>query len=264
LAYKKSWVVFRVVSYPDWPVLEFRLRVHWNEDRAMLKLVVPTAFSGGGVFCEVPGGAVHRPADGQEHVFSRWAVVEENKEGRGMALAIIGSGPHGLDFEDGEMRISVLRSAAYCHERGFKLGDSPDRKFMDQGVHEMRFAVTAGEAEKIRRSASALADWLSGPPYALAYLPWPRKGEGAASEGETISLFALDLQSIRLAACKRSWDGKALILRLHETSGQASSAEITVFQPLRVIRVTFRPFEIKTLRLERSGAWREADLISET
>jgi len=271
LTYKKSRVVFQVLGYPRWPVLEFRLRVHWNEERAMLKLAVPTRLRSGRVLCEVPGGAIHRPADGQEHVFGRWALIEEEKGGRRMALAVIGSGQHGLDFKDGELRVSALRSAAYCHERGFKLADSPTRKFMDQGGHEMRFLVTAGEAEKVRRSVASLADWLSAPPYSLAHLPLGEMKAGVGSDGEMdesrgereLSLLSLNPQNIRLTACKPSWDGRALVLRLHETCGQVTSAQLTIYKPLRVIRVTFKPFEIKTLRVERSGAWREADLISE-
>lgn len=189
-----------------------------------------------------------------------------------MALAVIGSGQHGLDFKDGELRVSALRSAAYCHERGFKLADSPARKFMDQGENEMRFLVTAGEAKKVRRSVASLADWLSAPPYALAHLPLGEMKAGAGSDGERdesrgereISLLTLNPQNIRLTACKPSWDGKALVLRLHETCGWATSAELTISRPLRVINLRFQPFEIKTLRLERTGAWREADLISET
>ena len=285
LIYKKSRIVFHTIAYPAWLALEFRLRVHWNEERAMLKLAVPTAFHCGRLICEVPGGAIERPADGEEHVFGRWAIVEgEPGQGRTRkALAVVGSGPHGLDFKDGELRISALRSAAYCHERGFKLAEFPTRKYMDQGVHEMRFLVTAGDAEKVRRSISAQADWLSAPPFALAHLPFGEMpdGPGADKEGEERSGFnqpgrdespdehvgsflALSPANIRLTACKRSWDGKALILRLHETSGRNTSAGLVLNQPLKVINLDLKPFEIKTLRLERSGAWREADLISET
>jgi alpha-mannosidase len=283
LTYKKSRIVLHVLGYPSWPVLEFRLRVHWNEERAMLKLAVPTGFRSSRLLCEVPGGAIYRPADGQEHVFGRWALVEEERKGRRTALAVIGSGQHGLDFKDGELRISALRSAAYCHERGFRLAESPARKFMDQGVHEMRFLVTAGEAEKVRRLAAALAGWLNSPPFALAHLPIGEIGVGADSDedmkeksaakqggleglpdGRETLLLTLSPQNIRLTACKPSWDGEALVLRLYETSGRATSAELTVHRPLRLIKVEFKPFEIKTLRIEPSGAWREADLISET
>jgi alpha-mannosidase len=289
MAYKKSRIVFQTISYPDWPALEFRLRVLWNDERATLKLAVPTVFRQGRLLCEVPGGAIERPADGEEHVFGRWAIVEGDAgDGRGeKALAVIGCGPHGLDFKDGELRISVLRSAAYCHERGFKLAKYPARKFMDQGVHEMRFLVTSGEAEKIRGSLTALADWLSAPPLALAHLPFGEMNSGELKLGadgdremekrsgeiqrepqepsaEPItSPLALSPENIRLTACKPSRDGKALVVRLHETSGREISAELTIFQPLRVINLEFKPFEIKTVRVERSGAWREVDLIEE-
>jgi len=283
LTCKKSRIVFKVLSYPAWPVLEFRLFVHWNEERAMLKLAVPTAFRKAMLLCEVPGGAIERPADGQEYVFGRWTIIEGERSGRRTALAVIGSGQHGLDFKDGELRISVLRSAAYCHERGLKLAESPARKFMDQGVHEIRFLITAGDAERVRRSVASLADWLSAPPYALAHLPFGemncqeetgRAKEGVRNEKDLerdnpedalgMSLLSLEPVNIRLTACKPSWDGKALILRLHETSGHETPARLVLHQPLRVINFELKPFEIKTFRVERSGSWREADLISET
>jgi alpha-mannosidase len=284
LSFKGSRVVFHTIGYPAWPVLEFRLRVHWNEERAMLKLAVPTRLRDGRLLCEVPGGAIVRPGDGEEHVFGRWALIEAEGKGRRAGLAVVGCGPHGLDFKDGELRVSVLRSAAYCHERGLKLAEHPARKHMDLGVHEMRFLVTAGEAEKVRASVSALADWLSAPPFALAHLPFGgftvggsdgreesrkgaggiRSGTGERSDEGANSLLALSPENIRLVACKRTWDGKALVLRLHETSGRFTAAELTIFQPLRVIPLEFNPFEIKTLRIEPTGAWREADLIAET
>ena len=65
-----------VVSYPSWPVLEFRFRVTWNEERRRLKLRVPTALVAASLFVEVPGGAIDRPSDGEEHVHGRWLVVE--------------------------------------------------------------------------------------------------------------------------------------------------------------------------------------------
>ena|GEM_PF-6301413 len=95
--------------------------------------------------------------------------------------------------------------------------------------------------------------------------PKASQGEsaGLAAEQE-ISLLSLSPPNIRLTACKRSWDREALILRLHETSGWATPAELTILQPLKIINLMFKPFEIKTLRLERSGAWQEVDFISET
>ncbi len=39
LAFGRSWIVYHTIAYAAWPVLEFRLRVHWNEQRRRLKLV---------------------------------------------------------------------------------------------------------------------------------------------------------------------------------------------------------------------------------
>jgi alpha-mannosidase len=281
LAYKKSRIVFQTIGYRSWPAIEFRLRIDWREERRMLKLAVPTVFEDGSLLCEIPGGAIRRPGDGEEHVFGRWALVEEMAGRRRMSLAVIGYGAHGLDFKDGELRISILRSAAYCHERGFDLAESPAGKFMDQGVHELRFLVTAGDAAEVRRSVSSLADWLSSPPFAVAHLPFgaSRAEENERGEEEkpaavqTESIFdqdapgigflSLDPVNIRLAACKRSDDAKALVVRLHETAGIPTEGRLVLVSPLSVIKLEFRPFEVKTLRVERTGVWREAGLISE-
>jgi alpha-mannosidase len=277
LTSNRSRIIFHMISYPCWPVLEFRLRIHWNEERRMLKLAVPTVFSQDSLLCEVPAGAIHRPADGDEHVFGRWALVQGRVKGCPTALAVITSGQHGLDFADGEMRLSVLRSAAYCHERGFRLGKSPLRKYMDQGVHDVRLLVTAGDAEDVRLSLAGLADWLSAPPLALAHLPFgeveslTRRRRTAedqkgfrSDQGHRIILFSLTPASIRMTACKQSWDGKALVLRLHESAGRETKAKLEFARPRAGINLFFRPFEIRTVRLERTGRWREVDLISET
>ena len=276
-SHKSSRIVFHTVSYPSWPVIEFRLRIHWNEERKRLKLAVPTVFRRGSLVCEIPGGAVERPADGGEHVFGRWALLEREVKGRRTALAVIGSGQHGLDFSAGEVRLSVLRSAAYCHERGFPVAKFPARKFMDQGLHEVRLLVTAGEADRVRRTVAGLADWLNSPPFALAHLPFGAVEEGkrrdkraggqkirAIDPGAAGALFSCEPGNIRLTALKRSRDRRALVIRVHETSGAATTAVLQFRYPRIRLQLTFRPFEIKSVRLEKSGRWREVGLISES
>jgi alpha-mannosidase len=258
----KSRIVCHTIGYRRWPVLEVRLRIHWNEERRMLKLALPTSLRRSSLLVEVPGGAIARPADGDEHVFGRWAVVEgETAAGARHALAVIGGGQHGLDFFRGELRLSVLRSAAYCHERNFRLAASPARKYMDQGVHDVRLLVTAGSPAAVLDRVSGLADWLSAPPWAVAHLPFSH----ASPDNEIAApgLLTLSSPGVRLTCLKRSTDGRALILRLHETRGEATSARLEIHQPRVLIQAPLRSFEIKTLRLEKSGSWREVDLVSE-
>jgi len=263
LIFKKSRIVLHTIFYPSWPVLEFRFRVLWNEERKRLKLSIAEAFEPSHVLCEIPGGAIVRPADGQEHVHSRWILAAGKTRLSKVALGVIHSGQHGFDLAEGEIRLSVLRSAAYCHEQGFRIRRSPARKFSDLGVHEFRLLVAAGDPDRVRRALSGLADWLSAPPIAYAHLP-----VGAGSE-EAAGLLSLEPSNIRMTACKQSWDKKALIVRLHETTGIRIKAFLKLSKYRQSggqrisIKLAFLPFEIKTIRIEKSGEWREAHLIEE-
>jgi len=284
--HKKSRIVMKTIAYPAWPVLEFRLRIVWNEERRRLKLSIPTIFKPPSVLAEIPGGAIARPADGREHVHGRWLLVEGKLDGKNTALGVVNSGQNGFDFADGEIRLSVLRSAAYCHERGFRIGRSPARKFADLGVHAVRLLVTTGEPDRVRRMLPGLADWLSAPPFAIAHLPI---GAGKGPH----EVLSIEPQNIRLTACKRSRDGEALVVRLHEAAGIETQGRLSINsrvdeilrfaqddpmnrirRPLRSVGQTdtfqlvfplkFKPFEIKTIRVERSGRWSEVDLIEES
>jgi alpha-mannosidase len=256
--YNHSKLVLDTISYADWPVLEFRMRVHWNEERKMLKLAVPTVFRSNKILCEVPGGTIFRPADGQEHTHGGWFMLQ----GPDGALAVINNGQHGFDLKDGEVRISVLRSSPYCHEKGFDLGRSREWKYADQGVHDVRFLVTAGNPRHVLASLPGLSEWLNAPPATYTHLPIGSYGS-AASDSAIKDLLSIVPRNVQLTACKQSWDGEALIVRLQEMSGKETAADVRLRQPETSLRLIFRPFEIKTIRFDRPGEWREVNLIEE-
>jgi len=260
LTFGRSRIVYHTIAYADWPVLEFRLRVQWNEERRRLKLAVPTRLTETTVLCEIPGGAIRRPADGQEHVQRRWLILSGKLDGHPASLALVSNGPNGYDCLEGEVRISLLRSAAYCHEQGFALEPRPLRKFMDQGEHEIRLLVTVGEPDAVRRRVTGLADWLTAPPPVYAHLPI---GTGVPAVREHASFLHLAPEHIRLLACRPSADGTSLIVRLQETAGESTNGELAVARGPK-LTFTLQPWEIRTLRLERGGDWREVQMIWET
>ena len=260
LASRRSRIVVRLISYSDWPVLELRLRIQWNEARKRLKLAFPTGMEAAGLFCEVPGGAVLRPADGQEHVHGRWCVAEDRFQGKSRAFGIAHTGLHGLDFRNGEIRLSVLRAAAYCHEQGFKIGPGPERKYADLGIHDVRLVLMTGPPVDVRRALPGLADWLAAPPAVYAHLPFGtlRKRSLTAPRAKKESptpVIEIAPAGVRLLALKRSWDGQALVVRLQETLGKRTSARLGI-AGAGEIRAEFRPFEIITLRIDRAGGGR--------
>lgn len=144
----------------------------------------------------------------------------------------------------------------------------------------MRLLVTAGEPAEVLNRVSALADWLNMPPWAVAHLPFadgteaprpeilPREerdviGEDDAPPACEPGFLTLSPPGIRMTCLKRSADGRALILRLQETRGLETGARLDVSRPRVSLVVRFRPFEIKTLRLEKNGRLREVDLVRE-
>jgi alpha-mannosidase len=260
LHFGRSRIVSNAIAYAAWPVLEYRLRIHWNEERMRLKLSVPTIFRSDRIVCEVLGGIAEFPADGEEHVHGRWCMIGGGGAPPGdIALGVVTSGQHGFDFRDGELRLSALRSAAYCHEKGFELSKYPARDYMDQGVHDVRVLVTAGTIDAVRSMLPCLADRLAAPPIVYAHLPIGSVTDRTARAG----LVTLRPSNVRMLACKRSWDGEALIVRIQEAAGIPSKAALSLKTPRLEIVLSLKPLEIKTLRIERSGAWREVAMIEE-
>jgi alpha-mannosidase len=253
----RSRIIYRTVAYAGFPFLEFRLRIHWNEERKRLKLSIPTFFRASDAQCEVPGGTIRRAANGQELVQGRWMILRGTLGGRETALGIVNSGQYGFDLQDGEVRLSVLRSPLYCHDRSFDLRPPRQRKHMDQGVHDIRLIVMAGDLSAVRTAVPGLADWLSAPPYALAHYPI---GERNALRQE---LLTLEPGTLRLTACKRSWDGKSLVIRIHEAIGEETRGIVRLTNPDIAAQIVFRPFEIKTIRFEKGGTWKEVTMIGE-
>ena len=262
LVYGRSRIAIQTLAYADWPALEFRLRVLWAEEKKRLKLSLPTVFDVPFLLAEVPGGAVERPADGEEHVHGSWLFLKGKIRGREVGFGLADNGQPGFDFFRGEVRLSVLRSAAYCHDKGFSLGESPERKYMDQGIHDIRLLVTVGEAREVLERLPRMADWLNAPPAVYAHLPFgPFRAKGPKASSSRLDFLRVDAPNVCLLACKQSSDGEALCLRLQEAVGMPTRATLDLGEGAFKACLDFRPLEIKTIRLERSGAWRETDFL---
>jgi len=160
-----SSVVIHKYRYPQWPVTEYRIRVQWNEERKRLKISIPIELKDPVLTAQIPGGTEIFPADGQEYVHGTWITINERESSKQRFIAH--NGCHGFDFDGHEVRLSVLRSAAYCHEQGFSLDSGPNRKYMDQGIHEIRLAVW----EEPSIDPAALSEWLITPPLVWPHLP---------------------------------------------------------------------------------------------
>ncbi|MBD3224178.1 MAG: hypothetical protein GF313_05575 [Caldithrix sp.] len=260
LHYNKSRLRLHTLLYNDWPVLEFRLLLNWHEQNKRLKLPVDIALSASKIAAEVPGGITTYDADGQEHVHRQWLMVSDATR----AIGIVHNGLHGFDYLDGELRLSALRSAAYCHERGLHLDPLPARKYMDQGVHEFRILLTIGKPQELHSKLPNLAQWLNAPAPVFSYLPvGSNTNSGVTPMPEDQSFIQSKPQNIHLRTLKPSNNKQALIIQFQENAGIHQDARIRLRYPDISMPIKFRPFEIKNLRVQKDGTWAEVDLIHE-
>lgn len=252
---KTSSLVYEQIIYKSIPLLEIRIRANVHEKNRMLKLAIATDFQH--LLSEIPGGAIPRTGDGQEFVHSRWMILSE-QPGAGPAIAIINNGQHGYDFSQGTLNLSVLRTPVYCHERNYAVGEFPAQRYSDQGEHDVRILILTGEFDTLIESVAQYANWLLAAPFPVAHLTVEKSTH---SKPVRPLALAISATNIRLLALKRSVDKKALILRVQESSGKATRTPISLHK--QSIELHFNPWEIKTIRFEKSEAPRCVDLIKE-
>lgn len=244
LAYGNSYIVQTYKLPKRGTELEVDLKVHWNEKSKMLKLSVPTLLEDGKYVGQVAYGRDELPTGRKEAVAQKWVGVISADTSR--AVTCINEGIYGSDYEDGEFRLSLLRSAAYSghpiFERTITLQDRyVDR--IDQGEREFRFWFNAGNVEQRMASVDREALVHNEKPFALSFFP---SGEGIKPD----VFMVISDRTVLSTACKQSEDRNGYIIRLFEPTGQGRTTEVR-FPSLGILTtVAMGKFEIKTLRVD--------------
>ncbi|MCD9023741.1 glycoside hydrolase family 38 C-terminal domain-containing protein [Cohnella silvisoli] len=246
-AYGDSFIIQTYKLPKKGTEIEVQIRVHWNEKSKMLKLSIPTAFPEGKYWGQVAYGRDELPSNGDEAVSQKWiAVLDESKD---LALTCINDGVYGSDYADGEVRISLLRSAGYS---GHPIEDRPimaqDRysSRIDQGERLYRFWFNAGKSSErldvIDREALALNE----KPFVLSFFP---SGAGAVPANAV----TLSDSSVLLTAFKRAENSNDYIIRLFEPTGKAAVTTLSVPALGVTQEIKLGKFEIKTLKLDTAS-----------
>jgi len=252
--YGNSFLVNRYKLPRQGMEIEVEVRVLWTEKSAMLKLAVPTTLADGNYLGQVAYGREVLPATGKEVVAQKWtAVVSEIQ-----AFSCINDGIYGSDCADGEMRLSLLRSAAYAGHPIMDRPIVPQDRFtarIDQGERLYHFWFTGSPAterlEHIEREALSHNER----PVALSFFP--------SGAGETPApLVELRDDTVVLTAFKESEDGQGYIVRLFNPTSLPHET-ILVVPTLGINHpVSLGKFEIKSLRIDLTTASaQEVDLL---
>jgi len=236
--------------------LEVETRILWNEKDRLLKLRVPTCLAQASCLGQVVYGVEGIPSNGAESVSQKWTAVVS--DGQSLALTIINDRTYGCDFSRGELRLSLLRAAAYAADpEAFPSPQLHDRFVprQDQGEHVFRFWIRGGPAEERLAAVDREALARNEAPYVLSFFP---PGTGTKPQAAAV----LEGEAVQMTALKKVEDGEDLVIRLFEPTGKPRSAILSL--PWAGARTTVQlgAFEVKTLRFDRkTGRFLETDLL---
>ncbi|MBI5093896.1 MAG: alpha-mannosidase [Candidatus Hydrogenedentes bacterium] len=236
--------------------VEVTLRVHWNEKSKMLKLAVPTVWADAGYCGQVAYGVQEFPTTGRELVAQKWVAAYSMKDDK--ALTVINDGSYGSDCAEGEIRLSLLRSAAYAAhpigERPLVLQDRYTER-IDQGERLYRFWFTPGaRADRLQRvDREALA--RNEVPFAISFNP---SGHGVKPlPGVTLSDDVVQMTALKLAEASDHY-----VIRLFEPTGTPRSTTLRIPAANVEKKIQLGTFEIKTILFDsHTKTLRETDLL---
>ncbi|MCL2299541.1 MAG: hypothetical protein FWC27_05280 [Firmicutes bacterium] len=187
-------------------------------------------------------GAQRLASDGNEVCSQRWAGLFSDVS----ALTWCGDSGYGSDCNDGELRLTLLRSPLYLANEFGSVKAFDKQRFhprSDQGERSFRFAFAAGDAQQRRQMIEAEAMAFHEAPALLPFNP--------SGEGEPVRpALRLDNPAIQVTAFKKKEDAGSYIIRLYETTEQAGSAVLSVPMLGLTLSCEFKGFEVKTVLLE--------------
>ncbi len=233
--------------------LGVQVRVYWQEKSKLLKLSVPTVITEAKYLGQVAYGVEALPTDGQEVAAQKWVLATDEKR----AVSVIGDGGYGSDCHEGEVRLTLLRSPAYCGHPVEERTIMPQDRFsprIDQGERLFTFWVNAGPASERRTAIDREALVHNEKPFALSFFP---SGLGRQLQ----SLVQLTDSVVQVTAFKKAEDGDDFIVRLFNPTDAARRTTLKIPQLDLEQELSLSAFEIKTYRLDAAGKLREQDLL---
>ena len=192
--------------------IDFRLRVDWREvgdrDRGIphLKLRFPLAIAGPVAHYEIPFGSIRRDLfDGEEVPAQRWVDLSES-DGQGVTL--VNTSKYGFSVEGSSLNMTLLRASI-----------DPD-PLPDLGEHIIEYALAPHGPGWTMGLSTQVGEELNAPlvPVSSDF----HNGDLPLAH----AFVEVEPDNVRVSALKLSEDGRAIIVRLIEAEGVATSARV--------------------------------------
>ncbi len=232
--------------------LDFVTHVDWQERRKMLRSLFPVALQSDVARCDIQFGNIERPIHANtswdwaknEICAQKWIDISETDYG----VALLNDSKYGHSVRDGVINLNLLRSATY-----------PD-PMADHACHNFTYSMYPH-----------LGNYVIGGVVRAAYeLNVPLRLIQTDAKELPIAFAHVSSQDVVIEAVKKSEDSDAIIVRMVEVHGKSVATKINFGFEIREahetnliedelrslpierksIALTFRPFEILTLKVQ--------------
>lgn len=219
--------------------VEINVRLFWMEPNHMVKLSLPTCLDNTTCYGKVMAGRDRLRDDGTENVAQKWIAVT----GEGRAVTLINEGVYGSSFQEGELRMTLLRSPAYCAHpiEGREL--LPQDRYLpriDIGERRFRFVLQGGEEAERLASVGLEAQLENEQPFVYSFFS---KGDAVVTQGAPV--MEVSNRHILLTALRREADG--YLVRLYNPMDSEQSTAVRLLDAQT--KLSFGPFAMRAFHL---------------
>ncbi|WMJ86392.1 glycoside hydrolase family 38 C-terminal domain-containing protein [Anaerocolumna sp. MB42-C2] len=197
---------------------------------------------------------------GEETVSQKWVMVSDKDKN---AVAVLNKGTYGASYMNGELGVTLLRSAGYTASdfiMGKALQEEQWAPRMEQGERFYQFRITAGNKKELDNRLDQMALAYNEEPYAFAYCP---PGYIEPGVNRRVSFLTIDNPNVILSALKKSEDRDGYIMRLYENSGKSATAVLNILDGRLVKEIKLNANEIKTFFISVKDSYIEETSLIE-
>jgi alpha-mannosidase len=223
-----------ILLYSKIKRVDFKLVTDWNEIHRALKVSFTLSIANPIPTFETQYGAITRPANGEEQPTQQWVDLSDSDGSYGVSL--LNDSKYACDVRNDTVRLTILRSPTQPAYN------------TDKGIHEVGYSIFPH-----------VGNWKSGGVVRKGYefnnplIPFivaPTKGDATAKVekiSKNSSFLHVEPENLVLTVLKRVEDGEGLILRLYETAGRETQANIS----LNLSRAVKKAFKTNLLEDEK-------------
>ena len=221
--------------------MDIKIRVLWAEKAKMLKLNIPTTLGKCEYFGQQAYGVENLPTTERECVAQKYVYLDNNNH----AAALINDGIYGSSATEDTIKMTLLRSPAYCAHPDGDIEFVPQNKYtayIEQGERLYDFRFIVGPSDEIVNRVPRTAATFNEKPMTLSFFP---SGLGELPKVN----FTVDAPDcVEYNAIKKANDGNGHIIRVFNASTESKDVTIN-FTNGNKFEYKLGKFEIATFRM---------------